>query len=119
MKPDDLDQILLGDRKIEPAESFTVNVMARIEKEAAVKHSIPFLRLGLIVCLLVLSIPAILFFPADAFVRMMTAISYNIGSWILASPKLALRHDILAVSTSLWGTWILVWLSLRLAGANR
>ena len=119
MKPDDLDQILLGDRKIAPGESFTANVMARIEKEAATECSIPFLRLGLIVCLLAISIPVILFFPVDAFVRVMTALSYDLGSWILDAPKLALQPEMLAISASLLGTWLLVWFSLRLAGASR
>jgi len=82
------------------------------------KHRL-FLSALQIVCLFALSILVILFFPADAFVRMMTAISYDLGNWILAYPQLALQHEILAISSSLLGTWFLVWLSLRLAGANR
>jgi hypothetical protein len=118
MKQEDLDQILLKDRNITPAESFSTNVMARSEKEAAPKLSNPFFWLYLVL-LFALSIPAMLFFPADAFVRTMTVLASDFGSWLLAFPKLVFQQEFLAVSTSLLGTWFLVWISLRLAGAGR
>lgn len=118
MKPDDLDQILLGDQKIAPTDTFTTNVMARIEKEAAAELAIPFFRLRLVL-LLALSIPVLLLFPTDAFVRTMTAFSSNLSNWILSSPELALRPDIFTATASLLGTWFLIWVSLRLVGGSR
>jgi hypothetical protein len=118
MKPDDLDQILLRDQQIAPTDTFTTNVMARIENEAAAELPIPFFQLRLVL-LLALLIPAVLLFPTHAFVRTMTAFSYNLSNWILSSPDLALRQEILTSTSSLLGTWFLIWVSLRLTGSSR
>lgn len=116
MRQDELDRILLSDSQIEPAASFTAKVMARIETAAAANPRIPFPWLRLAALLPAVMIPVILFFPAKPFVHTMNSLSWDLGNWILT---VSTGNAFMMASASLLGTWLLVWFSLRLAGAGR
>ena len=69
--------------------------------------------------MLCIAVPAIWIFPAGAVLPAMNRISYSIGKWILSPGEIMLDPALFPTGASLLGTLILVWLSLRLAGADR
>jgi hypothetical protein len=120
MNPDDLDAILLSDKQIKPSSSFMEDVMERVQIEAAEARPIPFPWIRFAAVLLVLSIPILWFFPAEAVLRTMNSLSYSLGNWIISSSfETTLQNSFLTAFASLLGSLMLIWLSLRLAGARR
>jgi hypothetical protein len=119
MNPGDFDKILLSDRQVEPSGFFAREVMLRVEAEASCRRPFPFPWVRFAAIMLAGSILAAWLFPADAFLRAGQSISSAIGNWIVAPHDLALRNALVSLSASLAGTLLLVWFSLRLAGANR
>ena len=118
MNPDDLDQILLSDKRIAASATFPGKVMARIQLDAALAHPAPFPWIRFAAILLVVSAPIIWFFPYDMAVRSMNFLSYSMGQAVLIPYNLVLPDSLLTVCASIFGTLMLVWLSLRLAGAR-
>ena len=119
MKPDDLDKILLSDRQIDPSPSFAQNVMLRVQTEASLGRREPFPWFRFAAIMFIMAIPAIWFFPSVPVLNAMNTMSYSIGEWLLSPGDPALRQALRTVFVSLLGTLILVWFSLRLAGADR
>ncbi len=119
MNRDDLDRILLSEKRIEPSESFTEDVMVRVRAEASARMYTPFPWIRFAGLMFVLAILVAFIFPADPFLRAMNSMSYSIGRWILEPSDLPLRNALLSALASILGTLMMVWLSLRLAGARR
>jgi len=118
MNPDDLDQILLSDKRIAATETFSSDVMVRIKLEAAhaCPATFPWIRFSAI--LSIISIPIFWLFPYDMAVRGMDFLSDSIGKAFLILNNLVLPDSLLTVCASIFGTLMLVWLCLRLAGAK-
>lgn len=118
MKPDDLDKILLSDGQIDPSPSFTQNVMLRVQTEASLGRRSPFPWFRFATIMFIVAIPAIWLFPSEPVLTAMNTMSYNIGEWLLSPGDPSLRLALRSVFLSLLGTLILVWFSMRLAGAD-
>jgi hypothetical protein len=118
MNPDDLDQILLSDKKIAASATFPGVVMARIQLEAVLTRpaSFPWIRFAAV--LLVVSIPIIWFFPYGMAVRSMNSLCNTMEKAVLILYNLAVPDSLLTVCAAIFGTLILVWLSLQLVGAK-
>ena len=118
MKPEDLDRILFTEKQIEPSPTFCGDVMAHVQAEASYKP-IPFPWIPFAAIILVLAILVLWLYPADSVLRAANLMFYTIVNWIYAPSDVALRNAMLSAFASLAGTLLLVWFSLRLAGANR
>ena len=119
MKQDELNEIFRRERKVEPSPSFTRAVMSRVEYEASQASQpcpvpFPWILLSTVALLTVLAIWA---FPEAG--RAMNAVSYSAGKWLLSPPEAALRNMVFPAAGSILGTFMLIRLSLRLAGAGR
>ena len=119
MKPEEFDRMLLAEKQIEPSLTFAKDIMARIEAEAALSRQIPFPWIPFIAAILILTVLVFRFYPADSALRATNWMSYTIANWIFAPGDVALRNALLSAFASLAGTFLLIWLSLRLVGANR
>ena len=120
MNPDNFDKILLSEKQIEPSQTFVDNVMVRVQAEAMNRHHKPFPWIHFAASMLVLTILSIWFFPSDLVVHGINSFSNFIADWFVASHSVsALQNALLAASASILGSLLLVWLSLRLAGAER
>jgi hypothetical protein len=119
MNPEDLDRILLSENQIEPLSTFERDVMARVQAEVSYSRHIPFPWMLFAAVTLILTVLIIWLFPSDSVLRATNLLSYTIGNWIVAPSDSALRNTLLSAFSSLFGTFLLVWFSLRLAGANR
>ena len=119
MNTDDLDKILLSEKQIDPSPSFMRDVMLRVQTESSfgLRPSFSWFRFAAI--MFIIAIPAIWFFPSESVLHTMNSVSYSLGKWILAPGDLVLRQTLLTMLASLFGTLILIWFSLRLAGADR
>jgi hypothetical protein len=119
MNPEDLDRILLSEKQIEPSSTFEGDVMMRVRAQASYSRHIPFPWLPFATVTLVLTVLAMWLFPAGSVLRGTNWLSYTIGNWIMAPSDSTLRNVLLSAFASLVGTLLLIWFSLRLAGANR
>lgn len=119
MKMDELDDILLYDKKVEPSTSFTRNVMAQIGSETSIHRSIPFPWIPFSVCILAVALLSFWFFPADSFVTETKAAIQAFNSWILTAKDTGFGRPVQYLFFSLTGSLILIWLALRLADENR
>ncbi len=119
MNSDELDNILLSEKRIEPASFFVDQVMARIQAEASSDRGIPFPWLLFTAAIVAVGIATFLFLPAHAVVLTMHGLCYGIGKWIISPPDMALRNALLSGFASLIGTLMLVWFSFRLAGSRQ
>jgi hypothetical protein len=119
MKLGELDRILSLEKPIRPSSVFVGNVMSRIQTKATPRLQLPFPWIPLILAALPLVILVILFEPADPVLRATNQLVYALSAWISSPTDLALRNLILSAVASLFGSLILIWLSLRLSGANR
>ena len=116
MKPDDLDEIFRREKEIEPSPWFARSVMSRVECEASQPRRVPF-PWALFSAIAFLIILAIWAFPEAG--SAMNAVSYSAGRWLVSPHEAVLRRVILPAAGSILGTFMLIWLSLRLAGAGR
>lgn len=120
MYPDNLDKILLSEKQIEPSSAFTENVMLRVQAEALLRQQKPFPWIHFAASMLIITILSIWLFPADSVLRSMNSLSHFVAEWIVAPPSFAaLQNVLLSACASILGSLLLVWLSLRLAGAER
>jgi hypothetical protein len=120
MNPDNLDKILLSEKQIEPSSTFMNNVMARVQVEALYSRQKPFPWIRFAGLIIVLTILSIWLFPAESVLRGINSLSHFIADWIVATPSItALPNALLSASASILGSLLIVWLSLRLAGAER
>lgn len=115
---DDMDEILLSEKIIEPSPALARNVMACVRSEASNYARIPFPWIRFWAITAVLIILAVWFFPAGSVLRAVNSISYSIGSWVLAPGNLALRRALLSALASVLGSLVLVWFSFGLTGAG-
>jgi hypothetical protein len=118
MKLDDLDQILLSEKRIEPSSSFSESVMERIEVETSHPSRIQLSRMLLILAALLLAILTVAVFPSDKVLESTNYISNSIVNWLIYPSCPALCAALLPLGISFLGTILLVWFSLRLAGAK-
>jgi hypothetical protein len=118
MKLDDLDQILLSEKRIEPSSSFTENVMERIQSEPSHPAKIQLSRILLAVAALVTTVLTVLVFPSDKVLQSTNFITGTIVNWITNPSCPALCTSLLPLGISFIGTTLLIWLSLRLVGAK-
>ena len=119
MKPqDDLDKILLTEEPLNPSPAFLRDVMLRVQVEMSLKRTASVPRLLFAAAMFLMAIPIIWIFPAESLLNTMNLISYSIGQWILTPGDPALRSVFSALLSLLLGILILVWFSLRLAGAS-
>jgi hypothetical protein len=120
MNPDNFDKILLSDKQIEPSSTFLDNVMVQVQAEALTSHPKPFPWIRFAVSMLVLTILSIWLFPSDSVLHGMNSLSQFIADWIVAPHSVsALQNALLFASASILGSLLLIWLSLRIAGAER
>jgi hypothetical protein len=120
MNPDNLDKILSSEKRIEPSSAFMGNVMLRVQAEALRSQQKPFPWIHFAASMLVMTVLSIWLFPADSVLRGMNSLSHFMAGWIVAPPPVtALQNALLAASASILGSLLLVWFSLRLAGADR
>jgi hypothetical protein len=118
MKPEDLERILFTEKQIEPSPTFCGDVMVHVQAEASYKP-IPFPWIPFAAIILVLAILVLWLYPADSVLRAANVLVYTTVNWFIAPSDIALRNVLLAAFESLALTLLLVWFSLRLAGANR
>jgi|WetSurMetagenome_2_1015567.scaffolds.fasta_scaffold136604_3 hypothetical protein len=118
MKPDELDRIFLSEKRMEASPSFAREVMARVGSEAFYRRRFPFPWIPFAAITLVLAIFAVWVFPADWVLRGTYRLSYTIGQWIMAPPVMDLGSALLPALAALVGTFLLVWMSLRLVEAG-
>jgi hypothetical protein len=119
MKPDDLDRILLSEKPIAPSLSFEASVMSRIQTEASPCFQTPFPWIPITLTKLSAVILVILLWRVDPGLNALYQLSHTISEWISAPSNAALRNAIQSALASLLGTLMIIWLSLRLTGANR
>ena len=118
MNQDNLDDILLSEKQIEPSPSFTHDVMARILSEPKYMRPLRFPWIRFSAATLVLAFLTIRIFPTESVIHGMNSTTSAIVNWIIAldpALELALQSTIACLA----GTLILVWLSFRLTGADR
>ena len=118
MKLDDVDQILLSEKRIEPSASFTKDVMERIQAEPSHPLKIQWPRILLVVATLAVSILIAVMFPSEKVLESTNFITNGITNWLLHPSCPALCTALLLLSLSMIGTLVLIWLSLRIAGAK-
>ena len=118
MRIDDLDKILLSEKRIEASPSFTIDVMERIKTEASMMRRGSFQYICFALATVVLMIAAIWIFPATPVLYALNSASYTLGQWIIAPPDMVLWNAFAAALGSVLGTMLLIWLSLRLCGAR-
>jgi len=118
MNMDDLDRILTSDELIEPSTPFSGNVMSRVETEAAARAKIAFPWMRFAIVMIIATVLIVPLFPSEIVVGGINEAILNIGEWIISPVDVALRNAILLAMVSLFGTMILVFFSLRLAGAE-
>ena len=120
MNPDNFDKILLSEKQIEPSQKFVDNIMVRVQVEALNRHHKPFPWIHFAVSMLVLTILSIWLFPSHSVLHGMNFFSNFIADCFIAPHSISsLQNAILAASASISGSLLLIWLSLRLAGAER
>jgi hypothetical protein len=120
MNPDNLDKILLSEKRIEPSSAFMENVMLRVQAEALRSQQKPFPWIRFAISMLALTILSIWLFPVDSVLHGVNSFSHFMADWIVAPhPVSALQNVLLSASASILGSLLLVWLSLRLAGSER
>ena len=118
MNPDDLDRILFTEKRIEASPSFMRDVMMRVQAEASYRRQIPLSWIPCAAITGALSILAIWVFPVDSVLRVTYGLSYALGEWIIASPEMFFGNALLTALGSLLGTFLLIWISLRLVDAR-
>ena len=108
MRSDRIDEILRSDPGVDPSLGFTERVMAAVRLEAAQSDALGFpwkrLTWGLVACALVTVVALLLVRP-----------SASVPSVPDPAMLTALRSSVWLAS-SLLGTWVIVWWSLRAAG---
>jgi len=119
MNMDDLDRILISDDLIEPSASFLGNLMSRVQAEAPQSPQIAFPWLRFAVVMIIATAVIVPLFPSEAFGRALIAAFLDLGEWIVSPADIALQNAILWAMASLSGTMLVVWLSFKLAGAER
>ena len=119
MKMDELDNILISEKDVEPSPTFTRNVMAQVESEDSIHRPLPFPWIPFSACILVVALLSFWYFPADSFVFGIKETIQAVGSWIPTFEDPESRQTVQYLLFSLTGSLILIWLSLRLADANR
>ena len=119
MNPDDLDKIVLAEKHVAPSPGFVHEVMLRVEAEALSSHRRPFPWIPFLASMLTLTVVSIRLFPADSVLRAMNSFSGFMADWIAAPNSVPAIHNVLMpVSASILGSLLLIWLSLRIAGAG-
>ena len=118
MNRDDLDEILLSEKMIEPSPALAGYVMARVQSEASNYARIPFPWIRFLAITAVLIIWAIWFFPAGPVLHAVNSLSYSIGSWVLAPGDLALRRALLSALAAVLGSLVPVWFPFGLTGTR-
>lgn len=118
MNSDDLQRILLSEKTITPSSSFATDVMSRVQSEAAPPFQTPFpwVPFALTAPLVIL---IALFGRADPALHALNQLSHNLAEWMAAPADPALRNAVLSAFSSLMGTLMVIWLSLRVTGAKR
>jgi hypothetical protein len=114
MNPNELDRILLSEKPLEPSAAFLRGVMARIEIENSCRRRAPFPWFQFTILMLAAALAAVWAFPADAALRTTYRFSYAIGEWMMAIPDLTGGSTPALALASILGTFLLVWLALRL-----
>ncbi|HYK89901.1 MAG TPA: hypothetical protein VE398_14085 [Acidobacteriota bacterium] len=117
MKMDELDRILSSDQMLTPSSDFESRVMKRILVEAA-SPSIRFPWTLFALSLTVQAFLAGLAARTDIVYRANHLLWKKIDIWITALSDPALQIAALMAVTSIVGTFLLVWGSLRLTGAR-
>jgi len=118
MKLDDLDQILLSEKRIEPSPSFSEDVMERIQAETSHPAQIQISRILFALAALLFAVLTVLAFPSNQVMESASVITTSIINWISNPSCPALCTAFLPAGISFLGTMLLIWLSLRLAGAK-
>lgn len=118
MRNDDLDKILLSEKRIEASPLFAANVMARIEAEGSMTRRGLFQYVCFALATAVLMIAAVRVFPAKSVLYALNSATNTLGQWIIAPPDIVLWNAFAAALGSVLGTMLLIWLSLRLCGAR-
>jgi hypothetical protein len=119
MNPDDIERVLLSETRIEPSPKFAEDVIRRIQADAMDRHAKPFPWFPFAASMLILTILSIRLFPVDLILRNVNSFSQFIAGCITAPRSVFLLHSaIIPASASILGSLLLVWLSLRLAGAE-
>jgi hypothetical protein len=119
MNMNDLDRILLSEEAIEPSKSFSESVMSRIQAEAITAIKVPFPWIRFAVVMIIAAALIVPIFPSETIARALNMTFLNLGEWIVSPADIALRNAFLLAMTSLCGTVLLVWISFKLAGAER
>jgi hypothetical protein len=114
MNPDDLDSILISEKAIDVTPSFAREVMARIESEASNHPRISFPWIPFAAIMLILAVIVIWVFPVDPALRAAYLMSNALGQWMIAAPNTIFGRTLLFALASLLGSFLLIWISLRL-----
>jgi hypothetical protein len=112
MNGNEIDRALVSELEIEPGSDFSARVMVAVRQQVSQREAMafPWSRLlpGLVAWVAVVAVTFVVD-PAPAAPAFLVAILENpivlqVFGWI---------------SSSLLGAWVLVWMSMRLAGATR
>jgi hypothetical protein len=113
MSLDDIETALRNEPLIAPGSDFCARVMVGVRRQAVEREALPFpwsrLLPGLVACLAVVVVVAVFADPTPA--------SFAFPLPILENP--AVGQALGWIASSLLGTWLLVWMAMRFAGANR
>jgi hypothetical protein len=112
MSVNEIERALRDEPQIEPSSDFCARVMVAVRQETHEREALafPWSRLipGLVACAVVV-VAALFTGPAPSAPESLVT--------VLDDPVAAQVLNIL--TSSLVGTWMLVWISMRFAGANR
>jgi hypothetical protein len=119
MRWEDLNRILLAEKRLEPSSAFARAVMTRVQREAALGPEVSFPWVAFAAVILILTALALCFYPAASIWRAANLASNVIANWMVTPPNAVMRKALLPAFASLAGTLLLAWFSFRLAGTNR